>query len=61
DANDIKDFFTSFAVIWKSKYKPESARLLLATDVHAPAKLRKSAVLLQAITGIKSVTSLSLV
>lgn len=40
DANDIKDFFTSFAVIWKSKYKPESARLLLATDVHAPAKLR---------------------
>ncbi|TPE57769.1 M13 family metallopeptidase [[Mycoplasma] falconis] len=35
-----KKFFTSYAVIWRSKYREKIAKLLLDTDVHAPAKLR---------------------
>lgn len=38
--NDIKDFFISFAVIWKSKYKFESVKLLFVIDVHVFVKLR---------------------
>lgn len=38
--NDIKDFFISFVVIWKSKYKFESVKLLFVIDVYVFVKLR---------------------
>ncbi len=37
---DLEEFFTNWAVIWRSKLSPEMEHLLLAADVHAPAKLR---------------------
>ncbi|WP_029513195.1 M13-type metalloendopeptidase [Mycoplasmopsis primatum] len=38
--NDIREFFTNWATVWRSIYKPETAKQLLVIDVHAPAKLR---------------------
>ncbi|KRM96153.1 M13 family metallopeptidase [Loigolactobacillus rennini] len=37
---DLKAFFTNWAKIWRTKAQPEYLKLLLAIDVHAPAKLR---------------------
>ncbi|EFF41363.1 M13 family metallopeptidase [Mycoplasmopsis alligatoris] len=37
---DIEKFFTSWAIIWKTKYREETAKMLLVSDVHAPTKLR---------------------
>ena len=36
----LEDFFTNWAKIWRSKARPQYEQLLLAIDVHAPAKLR---------------------
>lgn len=36
----VKDFFISWATIWRAKAKKEYQQLLLQIDVHAPAKLR---------------------
>ncbi|WP_246287350.1 M13-type metalloendopeptidase [Lacticaseibacillus absianus] len=33
---DLKAFFTNWARIWRQKSRPETLRLRLATDVHAP-------------------------
>ncbi|HEU4588432.1 MAG TPA: M13 family metallopeptidase [Gemmatimonadales bacterium] len=33
-------FFLAWAQVWRSKYRPEYARLLVQTDPHAPNKLR---------------------
>ncbi|WP_369085801.1 M13 family metallopeptidase [Metamycoplasma spumans] len=35
-----KDFYTNFALIWRTKYREQTQKMLLDTDVHAPAKLR---------------------
>ena len=37
---NLAEFFQSWAVIWRSKARPEYTELLLALDVHAPGKLR---------------------
>jgi putative endopeptidase len=37
---DLKAFFENWATIWRTKETPEVEKLLLAQDVHAPAKLR---------------------
>ncbi|ANK62234.1 M13 family metallopeptidase [Loigolactobacillus backii] len=37
---DLSVFFTNWATIWRTKAQPEYQQLLLAIDVHAPAKLR---------------------
>lgn len=37
---DLEAFFRNWAKIWRTKAKPEYQQLLLAIDVHAPAKLR---------------------
>lgn len=39
-APDLNAFFTNWAKIWRTKAKEEYQQLLLAIDVHAPAKLR---------------------
>ncbi|WP_368251444.1 M13 family metallopeptidase [Enterococcus sp. 2201sp1_2201st1_B8_2201SCRN_220225] len=36
----LEDFFTNWAKIWRTKARPQYQQLLLAVDVHAPAKLR---------------------
>lgn len=36
----LEDFFINWAKIWRSKARPQYEQLLLAIDVHAPAKLR---------------------
>lgn len=40
DQVSLEDFFTNWAKIWRSKARPQYEQLLLAIDVHAPAKLR---------------------
>ncbi|AZG68519.1 M13 family metallopeptidase [Mycoplasma struthionis] len=35
-----RKFYINFATIWRTKYRIETEKLLLETDVHAPAKLR---------------------
>lgn len=40
DQVSLEDFFTNWAKIWRSKAHPQYEQLLLAIDVHAPAKLR---------------------
>lgn len=37
---DLADFFTNWAKIWRTKARDQYMQLLLAIDVHAPAKLR---------------------
>lgn len=37
---DAKAFYINFATIWRIKYREEFSKLLLKSDVHAPAKLR---------------------
>ncbi|MFD0898478.1 M13 family metallopeptidase [Loigolactobacillus binensis] len=37
---NLTTFFTNWAKIWRTKAQPEYQQLLLAIDVHAPAKLR---------------------
>lgn len=37
---DGQKFFINFATIWRIKYRPQLAEMLLKIDVHAPAKLR---------------------
>lgn len=37
---DLQAFFLNWAAIWRSKATNEREELLLAIDVHAPAKLR---------------------
>ena len=36
----LDDFFTNWAKIWRTKAREQYQQLLLAVDVHAPAKLR---------------------
>ncbi|WP_027120619.1 M13-type metalloendopeptidase [Mycoplasmopsis lipofaciens] len=38
--HNSKQFFKHWAIIWRSKYKEGRAKTLLATDPHAPTKLR---------------------
>lgn len=40
DQVSLEDFFTNWVKIWRSKARPQYEQLLLAIDVHAPAKLR---------------------
>ncbi|MGX7174288.1 M13 family metallopeptidase [Enterococcus ratti] len=40
ESYSLKDFFYSWATIWRTKAKKEYQQLLLQIDVHAPAKLR---------------------
>ncbi|TNK82551.1 M13 family metallopeptidase, partial [Mycoplasmopsis pullorum] len=37
---NIRHFFENYATIWRIKYTDKLSKLLLQTDVHAPAKLR---------------------
>lgn len=37
---DLEDFFINWAKIWRTKAREQYLQLLLAIDVHAPAKLR---------------------
>ncbi|ACF07565.1 Neutral endopeptidase [Metamycoplasma arthritidis] len=37
---DPKKFYENFATIWRTKYRPQFAQMLLNIDVHAPVKLR---------------------
>jgi len=37
---DLVAFFDNWATIWRMKARPEYMKLLVASDVHAPAKLR---------------------
>jgi putative endopeptidase len=43
----LRDFFTSYAVSWRSKERKEKAKQSLSTDVHAPAPLRVNLVVRQ--------------
>ena len=36
----LEEFFRGYAVIWRSKTRPETQELLLLQDTHAPTKLR---------------------
>ncbi|MBZ4203693.1 M13-type metalloendopeptidase [Mycoplasma tauri] len=38
--NKLEDFFINWAIVWRGKFKPETAQMLLSVDVHAPQKLR---------------------
>ncbi|BCA84837.1 peptidase M13 [Enterococcus saigonensis] len=40
DDVSLEDFFTNWAKIWRTKAREQYQQLLLAIDVHAPAKLR---------------------
>ncbi len=40
DQNNLEAFFYNWAKIWRTKAKEQYQQLLLAIDVHAPAKLR---------------------
>ncbi|WP_094243227.1 M13 family metallopeptidase [Tetragenococcus halophilus] len=40
DQNNLEAFFYNWAKIWRTKAKQQYQQLLLAIDVHAPAKLR---------------------
>ncbi|WP_241003406.1 M13-type metalloendopeptidase [Mycoplasma sp. Mirounga ES2805-ORL] len=40
DNFDAKEFFTNWAIIWRGLDKEKYAQMLLASDVHAPRKLR---------------------
>lgn len=44
---ELRDFFRSFAVSWRSKDRLKRAAQLLVTDVHAPPKLRVNHVVRQ--------------
>ncbi|WP_036436070.1 M13-type metalloendopeptidase [Mycoplasmopsis felifaucium] len=37
---NYEDFFKNWAIVWRGKFKKQTAELLLASDVHAPQKLR---------------------
>jgi putative endopeptidase len=37
---EFRDFFTSYAVSWRNKDRPQKAKQALTLDVHAPAPLR---------------------
>lgn len=37
---DFQEFFTTYALTWRTKIRPELAKTLLKVDVHAPASLR---------------------
>jgi putative endopeptidase len=39
-ASQLEEFFRSYAVMWRSKTRPETQELLILQDTHAPAKLR---------------------
>ena len=43
----MRDFFTSYAVSWRTKERKEKAKQSLSTDVHAPAPLRVNLVVRQ--------------
>ena len=43
----LKDFFTSYAISWRTKVRPKKAKQALLTDVHAPPSLRVNAVVRQ--------------
>ena len=43
----LKDFFTSYAVSWRTKDREEKAKQSLLTDVHAPPILRVNTVVHQ--------------
>ena len=43
----LQTFFIAFAVSWRTKTRPEKARLALLTDKHAPAELRVNLVVNQ--------------
>lgn len=43
----LRDFFTSYAVSWRSKERKEKAKQSLSTDVHAPAPLRVNLIVRQ--------------
>jgi putative endopeptidase len=43
----LRDFFTSYAVSWRTKERPQKAKQSLLTDVHAPPKLRVNTVVHQ--------------
>ena len=45
--SEMRDFFTSFAVSWRSKDRLKRAAELLATDMHAPPMLRVNHVVRQ--------------
>lgn len=40
DDENLEEFFTNWAVIWRTKSTPEYEQLLLTLDTHAPSKLR---------------------
>ncbi|MGX7092863.1 M13 family metallopeptidase [Hutsoniella sourekii] len=40
DNYDLKEFFTSYARSWASKYTPEMGSLMIESDPHAPEQLR---------------------
>jgi putative endopeptidase len=40
DGFDAKDFFESWATIWRMKARPEFMQMMAKSDVHGPAKLR---------------------
>ncbi|BDR55977.1 M13 family metallopeptidase [Xylocopilactobacillus apis] len=37
---DLAEFFKNYALSWRTKVRPELAKMLLSVDVHAPAELR---------------------
>jgi putative endopeptidase len=39
-ASQLEEFFRSYAVMWRSKTRPQTRELLLLEDTHAPPKLR---------------------
>lgn len=43
----MRDFFTSYAISWRTKERKEKAKQSLSTDVHAPAPLRVNLVVRQ--------------
>jgi predicted metalloendopeptidase len=45
--DELRDFFVSFAISWRSKERLKRAAQLLVTDVHAPPKLRVNHVVRQ--------------
>ena len=45
--DDLRDFFTAFAVSWRSKDRLRRAEQLLTIDVHAPPQLRVDLVVRQ--------------
>lgn len=40
EQSDFQEFFKNYALSWRTKVRPELAKMLLSVDVHAPAELR---------------------